>query len=569
MQSFLGSIHDRCPPGQIWREFTQNAIEAYTRHKLTGDVVWHHEEAAEQSGRYHWAVYDAGVGMSRETMRAYLGKVFSSGGTIAADRNHGIGSRQAGLRDSPGGIQWLSLYDGVVSSAHLSMKDGKLPEIEWDDSYTADDLPDAIVKAGHGTQVIFWGMPAQTRRELYNDRLWTKLAQRYHQLPDGLAIKVQAWVDDNGEQRSTFHSVTPHGVALADCAEISEPYVFSDGSYMEIFVLRPEHLQNYQGDKFRKEHDLASKHKLTDLKARVCVVYQNEAYENVAGGGAQQRIQRFGLTYGSERVVLMLYPNPKKFVPSEERSRIVPRAVTGREGPGLPVDEWAAEFVANMPESIRAYVEQSAVGTRADGLRELYDRARHVWSTNCASSSSGEGEHGGEGLSAPEPRKRKKKKQELEREDDSDDERGPSSPRQPATRGAGHQQGGHRDAFSLPRIDWVRNKDLPDEDPCRHKAGFYNHNALGGALLKLNEDWVGLAEWRKAVGAGHPGWSGPRVKVATREVYQVLAIDLILRARYFSKEPPSSEEIGECFQQRMARELVLDALHPRGLRLVS
>ena len=156
------------------------------------------------------------------------------------------------------------------------MKEGKLPQIEFDDGYTVDDLHPELVKAGRGTQVIFWGMAPRGRMTLYRQRLWTKLSQRYHSLPTGIGIKVQAWVKDNGNWRSTFHNVTPQGTALEDCSEISETVFFDDESRVDVYVLRPEHVQDAAGQRYREEHGLTSRHQQAELKTRVSVVYQEE-----------------------------------------------------------------------------------------------------------------------------------------------------------------------------------------------------------------------------------------------------------------------------------------------------
>lgn len=156
VERFHADMANRIPEGMSFRELTQNAIEAYTRNQLKGDVVWAIEDVEEGE---RWCLIDTGPGMSPNQVVSYLGRIGGTGGQIGTAANHGIGGKQAGLRDHPEGVAWLSLKDGMVTRALLRIgthsnrpefgyESDPLPDVE-------DLLPEDILSARHGTKVYF------------------------------------------------------------------------------------------------------------------------------------------------------------------------------------------------------------------------------------------------------------------------------------------------------------------------------------------------------------------------------------------------------------------------------
>jgi hypothetical protein len=114
----IGFMLDRmgndCGPLQYIRELTQNSIEALSRHKLAGEVVWDADDFvfSTQNGLMKLCITDNGVGMDKYELEMFINQLSSSGGVQSMEGNYGLGAKIAAATRNHTGVMYQSWKNG-------------------------------------------------------------------------------------------------------------------------------------------------------------------------------------------------------------------------------------------------------------------------------------------------------------------------------------------------------------------------------------------------------------------------------------------------------------------------
>jgi hypothetical protein len=385
----IGFLLDRlgqdCHPLQFIRELTKNSIEAIERIGSDGVIVWDYEPVAfELEAIRRLSIVDTGDGMTGDEMVRFINQLSSSLGKQSLQGNYGVGAKIAAATRNPAGVSYLSWKNGQGSMIYLYRDEltGQYGLKQWeraDHSWThylpiEDDLKPSIIK-DHGTMVVLHGRnntdntllaPAGTPAP----RRWITryLNARYFQIPPNVQIScregnllVGGGADDLGTRR-----------AILGQAEYLKRYGNTNGAmslsgavaYWWIIRDRDEDqtdpIEKYSG------HLEASGH--------VAALYQNELYEMTTGRAGMSRLQQFGITFGYQRVVIYIQPNPDvRLMTNTARTSLL------ISNEPLPWAEWAAEFRQKLPAELKHFVELRAPeAINTDYIKSIRDRLKSI-----------------------------------------------------------------------------------------------------------------------------------------------------------------------------------------------
>lgn len=379
-----GFIVDRlgrdCAPLQYIRELTQNAIEAILdTPEKTGKVEWDVDwDTFDLGGKYKLSVTDNGVGFDGPDQLRYINQLSSSGHVQDHDKNFGVGAKVAGATRNHAGMLYLSWKDGVGHMTHLwrdpdTEQYGIARVLRPDGSYVdysklSNDVKPSLIEE-HGTKVVLLGMTDEENtmeppEGIEGRQRWiTKyLNTRYFRFPEGIEVKVREGYqyprDDSRRnfmrqvigmqefltEESGWHGMVPLTGAMA---------------HVWIFEDRPERTK--QGDMFATSGHMAA-------------LYQDELYELVAGRAGVGRLQQFGVIFGHSRVVIYVEPHL-----NDELGSNTARTQLLINGEPLPWSDWATEFRNNMPDEIKALMEEITSGSKnTDHKAAIKERLKQV-----------------------------------------------------------------------------------------------------------------------------------------------------------------------------------------------
>jgi hypothetical protein len=383
-----------CPSLQFLREYTKNGIEAIEAYRrlvdpaYQGKVIW-----TVASGTVARALslkapklccIDTGVGMTREELPAYLNDLTASGKTRSLHANYGVGAKVSAAGYNPAGVLYFTWQEGVGCFVELGRDEhGRwgMRQHRLADGSVATVLPvaDALKPAeladlDHGTMVVFLGQsPEHDTTKAPKDIEWTDrwvakyLNRRFYRLPGWVEIRArepradgaQAMREIRGQQAFLDeHTITQGVVEIADARVHWR--VLSDAT------------------EARRQTG-----RIWACTGHRAALLDDELYEMVSPKrGGYQRIQEFGIHTGYQRVVLYVEPAGARGVMTDTART---RLLVG--GEPLPWDRYASEFEAQMPEEIRALIEQEAgtgardyrqaIRERLEAIRELFKVPRY------------------------------------------------------------------------------------------------------------------------------------------------------------------------------------------------
>jgi len=378
-------LGEDCEPLQWVRELTQNSIEAILKlpNGESGDIVWDVDSFTKQMlDKRKLCIMDTGIGMTGDEQRKYINRLSSSSGEQALDRNFGIGAKIAGVTKHPAGLLYFSWQENVGSFLHLWKDPGtgaygaKQLGVEADEnSYVrvvSDELKPSLISS-HGTKVVLMGSEddEDTMKPPFGVRAPTKwlrryLNTRYFQFPSRVRIRVrEGWDLEESNQNYTLREVKGQKWFLSEKSE-QNGQVALTGAVAHWWILREgeDLTQNFS-------HHASSGH--------VAALYQDELYELLEGPSGAALLQRFGVVFGYERVVMYVQPSSVENRISSNTARTNLLLNSER----LPWSEWAKEFRQNFPPEIECMMAEitknATASSNYDAIKERLKRLKDLF----------------------------------------------------------------------------------------------------------------------------------------------------------------------------------------------
>ena len=368
-----------CAPGQYVRELTENgiaAIEALPRSE--GDIIWDVEWVLNAlEGVNKLCVIDTGVGMTGLEMVQYINKLSSSVHQQSTTSNFGVGAKISAAPLNHVGLVYMSWKDGVGSMIHLwrdpvsdvyGLKQFARPDGTFD--YWAHVEPSLKPKAikDHGTVVVLLGntedqdtMSAPPGMFMPAKWILRYLNARYFRFPKGVTVKVrEGWNVPREDTRHNFLRVADGMESwLKENAEASGTENLT-GAKAHWWILKAD-------------ADINSGHYTPP--GHVAALYQDEIYDLSTGRSGVARLQSFGIIFGHNRVVVYVEPDAVNYRVEANTAR----TNLSLNGEPLPWTEWAAEFREDLPEALRALVEElGAKSASSDHRQSIRDRLKSI-----------------------------------------------------------------------------------------------------------------------------------------------------------------------------------------------
>ena len=373
-------LHEDCSPLQYLRELTQNGIEAISRDGGSGEIIWDVEwlrfELADEPV-FKLAIIDTGLGMTGEEMERYINHLSSSIGQQSLATNYGLGAKISAAPLNPEGMIYLSWKAGQGYMTHLwkDPTDGQYGLRQFlrpDGSYgnwtsIDDDLKPQVIDES-GTMVILLGraseedtMQAPTGAPGASRWIAKYLNTRYYRFPDDVTVRArEGWETPRGNADiNHLRNVTGQAKYLDAHAQDSGS-VRLGAATARWWLLR-------------EEDALTQNSGHINSAGHVAALYQDELYETATGSSARTRLQRFGILFGSKRVVIYVEPDPDigSLTTNTARTQLLV------DNEPLPWDEWAAEFRENLPEPLQDLVDgYDKTATDSDLNQEIRKRLK-------------------------------------------------------------------------------------------------------------------------------------------------------------------------------------------------
>ncbi len=389
-----------CAPQQEVRELTQNAIEAILETpEKKGKVQWDAEWLnVAVNGAYKLSISDNGCGMTGDDIKRYINRVSSSRKEQSLETNFGIGGKVTAGYHNPHGVQYLSWKDGIGTMARYWLD----PEIDEyglmqypgeDGTYThtpnvdpayAKEIKPSFIKQ-NGTVVVLLGksddqhtMEAPKGIAYPTHWLTRYLNRRYFRFPEGIEVRVREFAKRDPEN----WPLTP-------------PSRWPDGGQFRRIYGHAHYLDRHNTASGKVELTGATawwwilKENIRQIDFWQCnghaaALHKNEVYELREGQTGRRMLMRFGVLFGTQRVVIYVEPkNGKNRVTSNTA-----RSQLQVNGEPLPWDEWADEFREKMPDAIQDLMEtilsgsttkdhRDAIKERLKSIKRLFKMTRY------------------------------------------------------------------------------------------------------------------------------------------------------------------------------------------------
>jgi len=534
---------DRCPENLYNAEIPRNCIQSYIENNLTGPIVWYHADAEQENNKgeaLYWpGYYDLAGAMNIQEIRDNLSQLRNSGGNGTIVGKHGVGARLCALRASPDGVMWWSYKNGKVNGFLIWINEYQQMAYKVFEDYDESVLLPEIVSAGHGTQVEFVGLKPLPAHKMPAESTIKFLSTRWYSRPENLPIKVQRW--KKGDSVSSLIEVPSQRQALHVLSDIAETVQLSD-ALVKVFILKPNLDEIPAGQRYHYAGLYRTKDGGAKPLAKLGVVYDEsylaEIYEFKPGGGVHNRLRSFGITHGQNRVVMLIFPDPSKYGPNDIRTRIELLIKKHASDVDLPFTRWQHEFRAAMPDSIRQYVDQSAVGTEKQSMeiieQIIAENAQYLMGKKYSKKKL-----------IPDPEGDLKTSERVsDNDDDDDEEKKKRKKKKKKKKRKRVNASGHSDNKSLkfipPIIKWVEPE--PD-DALYPDSGIYLPGLNGDpGELQLNKNWKFFIEWQKQVEVHRDDLSESVIKHYTKLVMVLLHVDAIMRARLMKEPNPQPSD---------------------------
>jgi hypothetical protein len=383
----LGFMLDRlgkdCAPLQFLRELTQNAIEgiAATGGTAGGDVIWDVDwNRYMLEPTYKLSVVDTGIGMTGDEMVRYINALSASIHEQSISGNYGVGAKVAAATRNHYGLVYLSWKDGRGYMVHLWRDPEKgiygLRQFERPDgtfgywAYVDDDIKHKAIKK-HGTMVVLLGDVAdsdtmQPPPGTPSPSRWIAryLNTRYFRFPKDITVKArEGWEYPlSNTDTNVLRTVTGQ-----------EWYLIKHSTASGIATLTNAKARWWI---LKDEESLTQNSGFIASSGHVAALYQDELYELVTGRAGVAKLQSFGVIFGYPRVVIYLEPEPSEGI---EITANTARTSLLQNGEPLPWSDWAAEFRSNLPDAIKALMEEvGAAATGSDYRQSIKERLRQI-----------------------------------------------------------------------------------------------------------------------------------------------------------------------------------------------
>ena len=498
--SMIDRVGSDCPPDQMYRELTQNAIESIQRTGTKGHVDWGHFVV---DGVRKLCVMDDGCGMSPEQAINYVRNLACSGGTISNHGgNYGVGAKISAGVKNPAGVEYRTWKDGVGTRLvfcregnNYGLRELRSGLAGKDAYYEILSVKDKhpLVTSGHGTMVILHGMShdedtVSTSRAFlsancnpeteYDSLRWLikYLNSRYFELPTDVTVRV--WEEKNATQAS-WRTIQGEKILLEKHSDARGSQKLLNDVTVHWYI-HNEDTHNGSTESYAASPFTAA-------------FYDGELYDQTRNKEAYLRIQNFGVVAGSPRVVLLfeLHCTSDQITTDTARTHLLKN---NRE---LPYAEWADIFADNLPQEIIDLIESIRTKKlpRSNDER-IYDMLDWLSPPRVRASKNGkqkfepltraiglpDGNHlGGSGSSDLPSRGHK-----LNGKDGSSD----------------GTQNGRRHRPSIPKIHWVSLADNTRvQGDMEYSAGKYLH---GPHEIQMNKDFEVFQRFAEKLQAKHP-----------------------------------------------------------------
>jgi len=385
-----------CAPFQYIRELTQNAIEAIAKRRETGwaeegHIVWDVDwTLVESHGIYKLQISDNGIGMTGPQIEQYINSLSSSGGTQGYAQNFGVGAKIAAGKENPEGLVYKS-WTGATGVMATFWKDPDvgygLQQLQVGEEFAfhapiSDHLKCHPID-DRGTTVTLFGSASDENtyfRETEKQKwLIQYLNSRYFDLPDGVTIKVR-----------DFSNASP-----AEWPKSPDAKMGRGGSQMRTIRGMHDYLANYSEASGTVDLDTATAHwfllpedmnvsgGVWDEKSHMAALFQGELYDVKRLAEARSELVRFGVTYGSSRVVIYVEPNLAKLEVVANTARSSLLVTSGETGTPLPWAEWSASFRSNIPDEIKQMMDEilskADTGDYRDEIKKRIKEIRDIF----------------------------------------------------------------------------------------------------------------------------------------------------------------------------------------------
>ncbi len=377
--SNTGFLVDRlgqdCAPLQFVRELTQNSIDAIRRAGVAdGRIVWDADGAYLQRGIFKLSITDNGDGMTGDEMGTYINSLSSSGSTQSFAGNYGVGAKIAAATRNHHGLIYLSWKAGRGSMAHLwrDPESGQygLRQLEHEGTFShhiavTDDVKPDVIEA-HGTRVVLLGNSENENTTIApegytaRDRWIVRyLNTRYFRLPPNVTITARDGMERASKGGSSGYLRRIRGQAwFLEASSVAHGSVPLTGARAHWWIVKEGEELVTEGPSF-------------ETRGHVAALYQDELYEMSTARSGRALLQQFGVIFGMNRVVIYVEPSSGSAITTNTaRTRLI------LDSCDLPWAEWAAEFRQNLPDEIRALIDEIGSKTSDDHEKAIRERLK-------------------------------------------------------------------------------------------------------------------------------------------------------------------------------------------------
>jgi hypothetical protein len=560
------------PRAQLYRELTQNAIEAIKRRMAQGDhrpgiVQWDVDWLGVPQDRYKLCVIDNGDGMSAVDMQRYLNSLAVQGANQhqSLTGNFGVGAKITALFHNTQGLVYLSWSGGQGNNVWLHRDDQAgvyglklLDDAQGGPTYVrpmADGAKPALIGQS-GTKVILLGNTAdeQTWRKPEGlgggdtNWLFKYLNTRYFRLPENITLRARSlrrdpdtWpLEEPPASDQSLNFETIRGMkCILDTQVAAAPQQRSCG-----VVRLAEVNVHWWLFEDRQVVDTSINPRAMS-PGHVGIVFQDELYTVRTGNVARKLLALFGVLYGADSVVLYLEPRDTAGLVHADtgRSRVL---FNGADADGSDLwARWGEEFRHVLPAELQNFMDRllsaDTDSTKADRRQRILERLQRLQAllspTRYRRAGTGSLMASGAATAAPEPAAPTTRtpaatmppsgKRDTRAERDYlahlVDEAGVAAD-------VAHPRG------SLPQTVWIsalrgqRHKgDLED------RAADIPGDVLRGDVIRLNEDFRGFTDlfdlFVREVGGESDEQLAGRVREVAKEWIETQILEIVVAAR--------------------------------------
>lgn len=349
-----------CGPLQFLREFTWNGVEATLRAIEAGRIKEGHVviHLDNYEGHKKLCFTDNGDGMTGQDMCRYINRLASTK-CESEFGNYGVGAKISALPRNPFGVWYKSWPKPAQGEAVLLIRDENgeygLNRIGDEGEYVAEvtkwHTPRFIdMRKGTGTQVTLLGRSTKDDTASpvsygLSGNQWVRRAlnSRFFAFPDKVFVRAQDY-SENG--RGELRPVKGQKYALDACAELKGSVKLTGAIAHFWCITREDTLPKPIREDGKAVTSRASFTTAYELAGHVGLLWKNELYDIQKGTAAYAQMQRYGLTFGNQQMVLYIEPTDDDLTTNTARTQLL------KKGVPLKVENWADEFRHNLPKSL-------------------------------------------------------------------------------------------------------------------------------------------------------------------------------------------------------------------------